>query len=106
MEKEEARRQQLERYNQENDGQRVVYKRLKSWADTEYGGTKEWLLSWAVPSYRQTPLPDVEELKALARHYYPPRSELKCHVCDFGLGRAEHRMERSWTIGGVLADET
>lgn len=92
MEKEEARRQQLERYNQENDGQRVVYKRLKSWADTEYGGTKEWLLSWAVPSYRQTPLPDVEELKALARHYYPPRSELKCHVCDFGLGRAEHRM--------------
>lgn len=90
IEKEKARRQQLDRFNQENDGQRAVYKRLKSWADTEYQGTKEWLFSWAVPSYRQTPLPDAEELKSLARHYYPPRSELQCHVCDFGFGRAEH----------------
>ena len=37
-------------------------------------------------------MPHVEELKSLARHYYTPRSELKCHVCDFGEGRAEHKM--------------
>ena len=47
-------------------------------------------------------MPHVEELKSLARHYYPPRSELKCHVCDFGVGRAEHnvvelgRLEEYW----------
>ena len=35
-------------------------------------------------------MPDDEELKGLARHYYPPRAELKCHVCDFGVERAEH----------------
>lgn len=92
VEKEEARRQQLDRYNQENDGQRAVYQRLKSWTDNDYQGIKERLLSWAVPSYRQTPLPHVEELKSLARHYYTPRSELQCHVCDFGVGRAEHTM--------------
>jgi len=80
----------LDRYNQENDGQRAVYRRLKSWADTEHQGTKGWLLSWAVPSYRQTPPPHVEESKSLARHYYTPRSELQCHVCDFGIGRAEY----------------
>lgn len=31
-------------------------------------------------------------VEILARHYYPPRSELKCHVCDFGEGRAEHKV--------------
>ena len=47
-------------------------------------------------------MPHIEELKSLARHYYPPRSELKCHVCDFGVGRAEHkivdlgRLEEYW----------
>lgn len=74
------------------------------WADTRYKGTKEYLLSWALPSYRQAPLPHVEELKSLARHYYPPRSELKCHVCDFGQGRAEHKvvdlgqLEEYWVV--------
>lgn len=92
VEKEEARRQQLDRFNLENDNQREVYERLKRWADTQYKGTKEWLLAWAMPKYGQAPLPHVEELKSLARHYYPPRSELKCHVCDFGQGRAEHKV--------------
>lgn len=92
MEKEQSRREQLDRYNEENNGQRVVYNRLKRWADTEYQGTKDWLRSWVMPSYRQSPLPHTEELKSLARHYYTPRSELKCHVCDFGEGRAEHNM--------------
>ena len=92
VEKEEARRQKLDRYNQENNGQREVYNRLKRWADAKEKGIKERLLSWIVPSYRQPPLPHIEELKSLARHYYTPRSELKCHVCDFGEGRAEHKM--------------
>ena len=92
MEKEEARRQQLDRFNLENENQREVYERLKKWADTQYRGTKEWLFAWAIPTQRQTPLPHVEELKSLARHYYPPRSELKCHVCDFGEGQAEHKV--------------
>ena len=91
-EKEEARRKQLDHYNQENNGQREVYQRLKAWADAEEGGWTEWLLSFALQSYRRPPLPDIEELKALAKHHYPPRSELKCHVCDFGLGQAEHNV--------------
>lgn len=90
IEKEDARRRQLDRYNEENNGQREVYRRLKNWADGEVKGIKERLLSWAIPQYRRPPLPHIEELKALARHYYTPRSELKCHVCDFGEGRAEH----------------
>ena len=32
-EKEEARRQQLDRFNTENENQREVYERLKLWAD-------------------------------------------------------------------------
>ena len=92
VEKEEARQQQLDRYNQENDGQREVYNRFKRWADAKERGIEERLLSWLVPRYRQPPMPHIEELKSLARHYYTPRSELKCHVCDFGEGRAEHKM--------------
>ena len=101
-EKEEARRQQIDRFNVENNGQREVYNRLKKWADTKIGPA-EYLLSWAVPSYQRAP-PHIEELKSLARHYYPPRSELKCHVCDFGEGRAEHnvvdlgRLEEYWQM--------
>ena len=92
MEKEEARRQQLDRFNLENENQHEVYERLKKWADTQYTGPKEWLLAWVIPKYQQAPLPHVEELKSLIRHYYPPRSELKCHVCDFGSDRAEHKV--------------
>ena len=90
MEKEAARRQRSSRFSAENDSQREVYRRLKKWADTKYQGSKDSLLSWVIPSYRRPFPPHVEELKSLARHYYPPRSELKCHVCDFGEGRAEH----------------
>lgn len=92
VEKDDARRQQLNRYNEENNGQREVYSRLKGWTDQEVKGMKEHLLSWAVPQYRRPPLPHIEELKSLARHYYTPRCELKCHVCDFGDGRAEHNV--------------
>ena len=91
-EKEEARRQQLDGFKMENENQREVYERLKLWANTQHRGTKKWLLAWLIPTYRQTLLPHAEELKSLARHYYPPRSELKCHVCDFGEGRAEHKV--------------
>ena len=105
-EKEEARRQQLERFNTENENQREVYERLKLWADTQ----QKWLPAWLVPTYRQTLLPHVEELKSLARHYYPPRSELKCHVCDFGEGRAEHKvvdlgeLEEYWQVKPAWVD--
>ena len=92
VEKEEARRQQLNRFNQENAVQRSIHYRLVKWENTKYKGWKEYLLSWAIPRFRQAPLPHVEELKSLARHYYPPRSELECHVCDFGEGRAEHQI--------------
>ena len=92
IEKEETRRRQLDQFNQENSGQHGAYRRLKAWADAEEIGWKEQLFSWAIPSYRRPPLPHVEELKSLARHHYTPRSELKCHVCDFGLGRAEHKV--------------
>ena len=92
VEKQEARRRQITRFKQENDYQRTVHRRLAKWEDTKFKGWKEYLLSWAVPSYRQSPLPHVEELKSLARHYYPPRCELKCHLCDFGVGKAEHKV--------------
>ena len=104
VEKEQLRREQLDRYEEENENQRKVYRRLKNWADSELRGAKEWLYSWVLPSYRRTPLPHVEELKSLARHYYPPRAELKCHVCDFGEGRAEHtvvdlgQLENYWQM--------
>ena len=73
----------------DTDSEIVKEERLKLWADAQQ---KKSLLAWLIPRYRQTLLPHVEELKSLARHYYPPRSELKCHVCDFGEGRAEHKV--------------
>ena len=91
-EKEEARRQQLSRYQEENHGQREVYKRLRRWADSKQLSFKERLFSWVIPGRQKALVPHIEELKSLARHYYPPRSELKCHVCDFGEGRAEHKV--------------
>ncbi|KAL9629688.1 MAG: hypothetical protein Q9164_006768, partial [Protoblastenia rupestris] len=92
VEKEEARKQQIARFNQENEAQRRVHQHLAKWEDSKYLGWKEYLFSWAVPSFRQSPLPHVEELKSLARHYYPPRAEVKCHICDFGEGKAEHKI--------------
>ena len=92
MEKDEARKKQVDRINEENESQRTIHKRLTKWEDTKHRGITDTFLSWVVPSLRQTHLPDPDELKALARHYYPPRAEVKCHVCDFGEGRAEHRV--------------
>lgn len=90
--KENTRQRQLDKIIEENDIQRRVHKRLVRWKETQYKGWKEYLLSWAFPQYREAPQPDPEELKSLARHYYPPRAEIKCHVCDFGDGRAEHKV--------------
>ena len=92
MEKDEARQRQVNRINEENESQRRIHKRLAKWEDTRHRGITDTLLAWAVPHLGQTKLPDPEELTALARHYYPPRSELKCHICDFGEGRAEHKV--------------
>ena len=91
IEKEEARAQMINRYAEENEIQRRVYQRLANWEDTKYKGWKDFLVSLVLPSYRQTLLPQADELTSLACHYYPPRSELKCHICDFGDGRAEHK---------------
>ena len=104
IEKEEARKRLVNKYNVENDHHREILQRLRRWADTDLQGFLPYFFSWAIPSYRRAPLPHVEELKSLAKHYYPPRSELKCHVCDFGQGRAEHKMvelgdlEEYWVV--------
>ena len=65
---------------------------MRKWADREQRGITEYLLSWVLPGYHGPSPPHVEELKSLARHFYTPRSELKCHVCDFGDGRVEHKV--------------
>ena len=92
VEKEEARQKQVDRYDDENKVQREIHKRLVKWANTENKTWTERLLSFFIPRFKQAPLPDNEELKSLARHYYPPRAELKCHVCDFGEGKAHHEI--------------
>ena len=85
------RRKQLLRYNTENNRQRSVYERLKTWADTEVRDITHVVLSLAFNSYNREPLPRTEELVKLVQHYYPPRGQLKVQVCDFGEGRAEHK---------------
>lgn len=84
------RREQLARYGAQNQGQRHVYERLRRWADTRTMPMKDQIKGLLFEEHRQQPLPSHEELIALAKHYYPPRGQLKVHVCDFGLGRAEH----------------
>lgn len=104
VEKEDARKRLVNRHNVENGYQREVLQRLRKWADTDWQGALPYFFGWAIPAYRRAPLPHVEELKSLAKHYYPPRSELKCHVCDFGQGRAEHTLvelgdlEEYWVV--------
>ena len=93
-----ARQKQLQRYNTENNCQKGVYQRLKRWADTEVRDVKDVILSLALDSYKRQPLPNSKELVKLAQHYYPPRGQLKVHVCDFGEGRAEHK---EITLGDV-----
>ena len=91
VEKEEARQKQLHRFNEENNVQQEIHRRLVMWENTKHIGWTDSLLSWLLAHFRESPLPDTEELKSLAIHYYPPRAELKCHVCDFGPGRAERK---------------
>lgn len=89
-EQERRRREQLSRYGAENRGHRHVYERLRRWADTRARTTTDMVKGLFLDQYRAEPLPSDQELINLAKHYYPPRGELKVHVCDFGVGRAEH----------------
>lgn len=89
-ETERRRREHVARYAAQNRGQQDVYERLKRWADKRSRPVKDIMLGLVSEPYRQPPLPKHEELVKLAKHYYPPRGELKVHVCDFGEGRAEH----------------
>lgn len=88
-ERDRKRREQLARYGAQNRGQQEVYEKLKRWADKKIPGNN-WLGNLLDVKYTRPPLPKHEELVKLAKHYYPPRGELKVHVCDFGQGRAEH----------------
>lgn len=64
----------------------------------------DWIRALFLDEYKPEPLPSQQELIELAKHYYPPRGELKVHVCDFGLGRAEHteitlgEVEEYWQV--------
>lgn len=89
-EQEKRRRDQLARYEGQNRGQRHVYERLRRWADTRSRTAMDLVRGLFMKEYRSEPLPSQQELIELAKHYYPPRGELTVHVCDFGLGRAEH----------------
>ncbi|KAL8823570.1 MAG: hypothetical protein Q9191_005733, partial [Dirinaria sp. TL-2023a] len=89
-EQERRRREQLARYGAQNQGHRHVYERLRRWADTRSMPLKDRIKGLLFDEHKQQPLPSYQELIALAKHYYPPRGQLKVHVCDFGLGRAEH----------------
>ena len=88
-ERERKRREQLARYGAQNRGQQDVYQRLKRWADKKAMPAKDWVRGLLAEDYKRSPLPKHEELIKLAKHYYPPRGELKVHLCDFGEGRAE-----------------
>ena len=87
---ERRRRENLARYGAENRGHRHVYERLRKWADTRTRTAMDSIRGLFWEQYRPEPLPSQQELIDLAKHYYPPRGQLKVHVCDFGVGRAEH----------------
>lgn len=101
---EKRRLEKLERYRAENQDQRDVYNRLKDWADSQVETTKGIIPRWLYSRGKKTSLPKTEELLTLARHYYPPRGELRVHVCDFGQGHAEHteitlgQIEEYWQV--------
>lgn len=89
----EAARRKLERLNQFNaayQNQRRTIKSLVKWADYDNRRTIDWLLSFTLRRFRQSPLPDDQKLIELAQYLYPPRGHLKAHVCDFGDNRAEY----------------
>ena len=89
-ERDKKRREQVAHYRAQNRDQQDVYIRLRRWADMKSQPAKDWMRGIFVDEYKRPPLPKHEELIQLAKHYYPPRGELKVHVCDFGEGRAEH----------------
>ncbi len=103
-EQEKRRRDQLARYEGQNRGQRHVYERLRRWADTRSRTVMDSVQGLFMKEYRSESLPSQQELIDLAKHYYPPRGELTVHVCDFGLGRAEHteitlgEVEEYWQV--------
>ena len=102
--KEEARKNQLDQYNEINRYYRAILDRLRRWADFKNQGIGSYVSSWFLPSRGRPPLPHADELKSLIQHFYPPRSDLLCHVMDFGSGRAEHQvvelgqLEEFWVV--------
>lgn len=81
---ERRRREEVERYRAENEGQRDVYNRLKKWADNKSERAKSIILSFvpglSIGRGSKPVLPKTEELLALARHYYPPRVRIPIRV--------------------------
>ncbi|KAH0538158.1 hypothetical protein FGG08_005216 [Glutinoglossum americanum] len=98
----EARfREKLERYLAENERQRPALLSVMEWADAGIRTAGDFA-SFILKGFRFPRLPTDQELVALARHYYPPRMELKVHVSDFGDDRSSHfettlgEIERCW----------
>ena len=90
LEREVKRRETLQKYEARNDGQHKVYERLKKAADDHERRMQHPLWSVIGDDVHRKDMPSQTELELLARHHYPPRSDLRVHVCDFGEGRAEH----------------
>ena len=74
-ERDKKRLEKLENYRAENLGHHAVYSRLKKRADYDIQRMKTWVPLLTLG--RQPPLPSIDELRALARYYYPPRV---CHT--------------------------
>ena len=69
--REVKRLQKLQQYKEQDEGPRKIYEQLRHRADEMARREKSMLPPWAFLSL--PPLPSVEELVNLARHYYPPR---------------------------------
>lgn len=68
-ERERKKKEKLDRYRAQNRGPHAVYNQLKKRADFDAWRLKSWLALLKSPPA----LPRMDELLALARHYYPPR---------------------------------
>ncbi|KAH0565257.1 hypothetical protein GP486_001354 [Trichoglossum hirsutum] len=88
-EAEERKRRKLDQYKRGIQCQRLTLLRLIKWADADIKTTKDWII-YALRFFRRPPLPRDQELISLARHFFPPRMELRVHVCDFGDNRFDH----------------
>lgn len=71
LEVEKKRQEKLERYKAECKDHHDVYYRLRDWADCIARREKSWIASLGFQ--RKALLPEIRELLAVARHYYPPR---------------------------------